>query len=84
MLVINIAEAKDRFSQILRRVARGERVVLCRRNVPIAEIHPVAETRREPRPLGLARGKYGEFTLPASFFEPLPESLIESFGGRPR
>ncbi len=33
-----------------------------------------------PRPIGLAKG---QFEVPASFFEPLPEALLNAFeGGR--
>ena len=33
---------------------------------------------KKPRPIGLAKG---EFEVPKSFFEPLPDNLIEEFEG---
>jgi hypothetical protein len=33
---------------------------------------------KKPRPIGLAKG---EFEVPKSFFEPLPDSLIQEFEG---
>jgi antitoxin (DNA-binding transcriptional repressor) of toxin-antitoxin stability system len=77
MLRLNIAEAKAQLSKHLERVERGETIVLCRRNVPIAEIRPLASRSSEPRPVGIDRG----LQLPAAFFEPLPDELVEAFEG---
>ncbi len=33
---------------------------------------------KKPRPIGLAKG---EFEVPATFFEPLPDDLIRAFEG---
>jgi prevent-host-death family protein len=79
MKKVNIQEAKTHLSRYLDRVEKGETIVICRRNEPIAEIRPLARPRAKPRPLGLAKGK---FRVPASFFEPLPEELLRSFEGR--
>jgi hypothetical protein len=39
-------------------------------------------TREAPskRPIGLAKG---QFQVPASFFEPLPDDLLDAFEGKP-
>ncbi len=79
MIRINVHEAKTHLSRYLERVEAGEVVVLCRRNVPVAEIRPLPSERTEPRPIGLHRGR---FAVPDSFFEPLPEELLEAFEGR--
>jgi antitoxin (DNA-binding transcriptional repressor) of toxin-antitoxin stability system len=78
MIRLNIHEAKTHLSQYLERLAKGERILLCRRNVPIAEIRPLPRERRTLRPLGLARGG---FEVPPSFFEPLPDELTAAFCG---
>ena len=79
MIRLNIHEAKTHLSRYLKRVAKGERIILCSRNVPIAEIRPLPAPNTKPRPIGLARGR---FTVPPSFFEPLPEELLDGFEGR--
>lgn len=76
MIRINIAEAKARLSRYLENVERGEIVVLCRRNVPIAEIRPLTKPPAHERPVGIDRG----MTVPDSFFEPLPDDVLEAFG----
>jgi prevent-host-death family protein len=75
---VNIYEAKVNLSALVNRVARGETILICRRNVPAAELRPVPKPRRTRRPIGLVPG----FTVPASFFEPLGEELVDAFEGR--
>jgi antitoxin (DNA-binding transcriptional repressor) of toxin-antitoxin stability system len=72
-------QAKTHFSLCLEEVERGETIVICRRNEPIAEIKPIGRRRIQPRPTGLARGT---FVVPHSFFRSLPEELIRDFEGR--
>ena len=78
MIRLNIHEAKTHLSKYLERLAGGETILLCKHNVPIAEIRPLPPERRSPRPIGLAGGA---FKLPPSFFEPLPDELIAAFRG---
>ncbi len=78
MKKVNLYQAKTQFSALVDRVAEGESVLICRRNVPAAELRPVPRPRRTRRPVGLLAG----FTVPASFFEPLPPDLVDRFEGR--
>jgi prevent-host-death family protein len=76
MIVVNIYEAKAKLSEFIDAIERGERVLICKRNRPVAELRAVAQARAEPRPLGLAKGR---FEVPDTFFEPLPDQFIEAF-----
>ncbi len=78
MIVVNIYEAKAKLSEYLDVVGRGERVLICKRNRPVAELHPVGATRTEPRAIGLAKGL---FAVPDSFFAPLPDDVLDEFEG---
>jgi len=78
MIMINIYEAKTHLSRYLERLAKGEILIICKRNVPVAEVRPIPPARTRMRPVGLARG---ELRVPASFFAPLPEDLAGSFDG---
>ncbi|MDE2906099.1 MAG: type II toxin-antitoxin system prevent-host-death family antitoxin, partial [Acidobacteriota bacterium] len=51
MVRVNIAEAKARLSTYLDSVEQGETVVLCRRNVPIAEIRALPKPPPKERPV---------------------------------
>jgi prevent-host-death family protein len=78
MIVVNIFEAKAKLSEYLDMAAHGERVLICKRNRPVVELHAVESARTSPRPLGLGRGR---MTVPSSFFEPLPEDVLREFEG---
>jgi prevent-host-death family protein len=79
MIMVNIFEMKAKLSEYLEAVGRGERVVICKRNRPVAELRAVAE-QPSVRRLGAAAGAV---TIPPAFFEPLPDDLLEAFEGGP-
>lgn len=79
MIRLNIHEAKTHLSKYLSKLEQGEKILLCKRNVPIAEIVPIHREGGDPRPIGLAEG---EFTLSPDFFAPLPQEIQDSFEGR--
>ena len=78
---LNIHEAKTHLSAILAKLRPGDRVLICRRNTPIAEIRALPAATHKRRPVGLEAGR---LTVPQSFFEPLPDDVIESFGAAAR
>jgi len=81
MLKVNVQEAKVHLSRYLDAALRGEHVVLCRRNVAVAELRPLAPPAAAlgDRRIGIDRGR---FSVPPSFFEPLPEGILAAFSGR--
>ena len=78
MIRLDMHEAKTHLSRYVTELREGETILLCRGNEPVAEIRALPRARTKPRPIGLARG---QFTVPDSFFEPLPDHVIESFAG---
>ena len=78
MIKLNIHEAKTHLAKYLANLKAGDRILLCRRDQPIAEITPLPEVPARPRPIGLAKGRW---TVPRSFFEPLPEELLRACEG---
>jgi antitoxin (DNA-binding transcriptional repressor) of toxin-antitoxin stability system len=79
MIKLNIHEAKTHLSKYLAKLKAGERILLCKRNQPIAEITALPATPSRPRPVGLAKGS---FTVPTSFFDTLPEEVLQAFEGK--
>ena len=53
--VVNIAAAKARFPELVRRAAAGEEIVIARDNRPVARLAPLAKA--EARSPGSARGR---------------------------
>jgi prevent-host-death family protein len=80
MFKVNVFEAKAKFSAYLERASRGERIVICRHNKPIAELRAVDETRTEPRPIGPLPGR-PTFDVPPSFFEPMSPDELDLWEG---
>jgi antitoxin (DNA-binding transcriptional repressor) of toxin-antitoxin stability system len=60
MLRVNVADAKAHFSEYLERAAAGEVVIVCRRNVPVAEMRALRLPRTKQRELGPYRGRVVE------------------------
>lgn len=82
MIQVNIHEMKAKLSEYLAAALRGERVVIARRNLPLAELTPIRRARTEPRPLGQGPREEG-YEVPDVFWEPLPEELVAAFNGTP-
>jgi prevent-host-death family protein len=80
VIQVNVHEMKAKLSDYLAAALRGERVVIARRNVPVAELKPIASLPGTPRPLGQGPREDG-YELPDSFWEPLPDELIAAFSG---
>jgi antitoxin (DNA-binding transcriptional repressor) of toxin-antitoxin stability system len=78
MLKVNIHEAKANLSKYVAAAGRGETVIICHRNLPVAELRALPQPPKERRPIGLHRGK---FKIPRSFFDPLPEEIEAAFRG---
>jgi len=76
MIRVNIHAAKTHLSRYLERVLKGESVILCKRNTPVAEIRAIPQASLQQRPIGLAEGM---FEIPDEFFEPLPEEIERAF-----
>jgi len=74
---VNIHDAKTHFSKLLRRVARGEEVVIARAGHPVARLSPIKPPLKERVP-GDAKGL---FVVPDNFDDPLPPEIQRYFEG---
>jgi len=74
---VNMHDAKTNLSRYVSELEKGETVLLCNRNRPVAELRPIVPKTGKPR-IGVAKG---EFAVPAEFFEPLPAAVLKAFGG---
>ncbi len=78
MTNLNIHEAKTHLSRYLERVQKGETIIICRNDVPIAQLTPLPKVEKAKRKLfGLGKGK-GKI-LP-SFFEDLTDDDFPGIG----
>lgn len=71
--MVNVHEAKTRLSELLRRVERGEEIVIARAGHPVARLVPC--TPAAPRQPGRWKGR----VWMADDFDITPDDLIELF-----
>jgi prevent-host-death family protein len=69
----NIADAKAHFSELIRRAARGEKVVIARDNHPLVKLVPVSPPPGQRKP-GSARGLIVHM---ADDFDATPDDFAE-------
>jgi antitoxin (DNA-binding transcriptional repressor) of toxin-antitoxin stability system len=78
---VNIHDGKTNLSRYLAELKPGETLVLCNRNRPVAELRSLRKKGdRKPR-IGAGKAEFGEFAVPDSFFEPLPDEISKAFSG---
>ncbi len=75
---INIHSAKTQLSKLIEAAERGEEVIIARAGKPVAKLVAL-ENQRPSRKAGSMKGL---FEVPDSFFEPLPEGLLDAFEGK--
>lgn len=73
-ITINVHAAKTNFSKILKRAESGEEIIIAKAGNPVAKLIPL--NRKKKRVLGMAKGKV---RVDDSFFEPLPDDLMDYF-----
>ena len=75
----NIHEVRQNLAEYLGAAERGEEVLICRRNQPVARLVAIARPSGKARPIG--RAADAGIPLPASFWEPLPQVFVDALGG---
>ena len=75
MASISVYQARAELSRLIERALAGEEIVITRRGKPTVRLLPVEQVQ-PPRKPGALKGK---LTLPESFFDPLPEDIINAF-----
>ena len=73
----NVHEAKTNLSKLIARAEAGEEIVILRGKTPVTKLTAIAPPASK-RKFGAYRG---EFTVPDSFFDPLPEDELDGWEG---
>ena len=72
MRQVNIHEAKTQLSKL---IADGEEVVIARYGEPVARLIPI----RPPAAKRIPGSARGQFKVPITFFDPLPDDILNAF-----
>jgi antitoxin (DNA-binding transcriptional repressor) of toxin-antitoxin stability system len=76
MVRVSVQEIQRDPLAFIQRIEAGEPLLVVRGDMAIAEVQPIAQRARQPRPFGLAAV---EFSVPDDFNEPLPEEIVKLF-----
>jgi prevent-host-death family protein len=79
MIMVNIYEAKAKLSEYIDAATKGEQVLICRHNQPVAELRPVEQVRTGRR--DLTPMYPGATFTTAAFFEPLSDEDLAAWEG---
>lgn len=80
MLMVNIADAKARLSEYVEAVSKGEHVIICNRNRPVAELRAIEAPRKAPRDL---TPMFPDWKVDPAFFDSLTDAEIAEWEGAP-
>ncbi|MDP3539598.1 MAG: prevent-host-death protein [Azonexus sp.] len=78
MQVVSMHQAKSTLSQLVKRAATGETILLGAYGKVEAKLVPATSSDVPQKYIGLLAGK---LTIPDDFDAPLPEELLKSFEG---
>jgi antitoxin (DNA-binding transcriptional repressor) of toxin-antitoxin stability system len=82
MIRLNIHEAKTHLSRYLPLLEAGETIILCKRNVPIAEIKPIEKRRTEPREPGFLKASSRRL-MPSKDGSQVRSEVLAGYGDLP-
>ncbi len=74
---VNVAEAKNKLSELIKAVEDGEQVTLCRRGVPVADIVRTKEPSRRERKFGTLKGKIQ--IIDPDWWKPMTDEEVDAF-----
>ena len=77
--MVNIADAKAKLSEYIEAVSKGEAVVICRHNRPVAELRAIEPARVGPR--DLTPMFPGATFMTDAFFEPMSDEELQDWEG---
>lgn len=72
---VSVAEAKNKLTELIKRVEDGEEIVIERRGRPVVQI--VKAQVEGKRPLGFLRGKVAE--IDPDWWKPMTDEEVEAF-----
>jgi len=79
MIMVNIADAKAKLSEFVDAASRGEQVIICHHNKPVAELRAIEAPRTAPRDLTPLHPEQTFMT--DAFFEPMTDAELEGWYG---
>ena len=80
MTTVSVYDARAALSRLIKRALEGEDIVITSKGKPTVRLVPVEAEPPTQRQLGQLQGY---MTVPDSFFEPLPDDILDAFYNGP-
>lgn len=77
MMQVSVAEAKNKLPELIRAVEAGERVTVCRRGVPVADLVRTKSGKTPKLRFGGLKGRIVE--LDPDWWKPMSDDEVEAF-----
>lgn len=78
MVKLNINQVRDNISEHLKMLKKEGSIIICKRNIPIAEIKAIPDSKKTKKKVNIGFAK-GLFKVDERFFEPLSEEELDLF-----
>lgn len=76
--VVNIHDAKTRFSQLIESVSHGKEIIIAKAGKPVARLCPLSKSKPKRKP-----GQFeGKLWIAEDFDAPLPNDILDDFEGK--
>jgi len=74
---VSVAQARNKLTELIKAAENGEKVTICRRGVPVADIVRTTRPRRKKRVLGTLKGRIRVFDR--DWWKPMTSEEVEAF-----
>jgi prevent-host-death family protein len=74
---VNVAQAKNKLTELIKTVEEGEAVTICRRGVPVVDIVRTRKPTRQKRKFGTLKGKIQ--ILDPDWWKPMTDKEVEDW-----
>ncbi|HVH71143.1 MAG TPA: type II toxin-antitoxin system prevent-host-death family antitoxin [Candidatus Dormibacteraeota bacterium] len=74
---ISVAEAKNKLPKLIKKAENGERVTICRRGKPVADLVRTSKPTGKKPELGFLKGK--KIVLDPDWWKPMTDEEVDAF-----
>ncbi len=79
---VSVAQAKNKLTELIKAAEGGEKITICRRGVPVADLVRTARPRRKKRALGTLKGRIQ--IIDRNWWKPMSDQEVDDFLGGQR
>ncbi|MBA0089111.1 MAG: type II toxin-antitoxin system prevent-host-death family antitoxin [Acidobacteria bacterium Pan2503] len=77
IMKVSVAEAKNKLPKLIKKAENGERVTICRRGKPVADLVRTTKPTRKKPELGFLKGK--KVVLDPDWWKPMTDEEVDAF-----